>query len=123
MSEQTWLFISHKTGPCKGTVGFDQVLNLGVNLNLSQALSQKIAGSSPIAKLAMKGGRLSLPLQITGTAQNPAYGLNMKGLTGKAQEQVQEKLKGAVKGLLEGTTQPTDLKKEGQDLLKGLFGR
>lgn len=107
----------------KGTVGFDQVLNLGVNLNLSQALSQKIAGSSPIAKLAMKGGRLSLPLQITGTAQNPAYGLNMKGLTGKAQEQVQEKLKGAVKGLLEGTTQPTDLKKEGQDLLKGLFGR
>jgi len=107
----------------KGTVGFDQLLNLGVNLNLSQALSQKVASSSPIAKLAMKDGRLSLPLQITGTAQNPSYGLNMKGLTGKAQEQVQEKLKGAVKGLLDGTTKPTDLQKEGQDLLKGLFGR
>jgi AsmA protein len=107
----------------KGTVGFDQALNLAVNLNLSQSLSQKAADSSPIAKLALKDGRLRLPLVITGTVQNPSYGLDMKGLTGKAQEQVQEKLKGAVEGVLQGTTKPTDLKKEGQDLLKGLFGR
>jgi len=106
-----------------GTVGFDQTLNLAVNLNLSQSLSQKAAGSSPIAKLALKDGRLRLPLVITGTAQNPSYGLDMKGLTGKAQEQVQEKLKGAVEGLLQGTTKPADLKKEGQDLLKGFFGK
>jgi len=106
-----------------GTVGFDQTLNLAMNMNLSQGLSQRIAGSSPVAKLALKDGRMRLPLLITGTAQNPSYGLDAKGLTGKVQEQVQEKVKGAVEGLLQGTTKPSDLKKEGDDLLKGLLGR
>jgi AsmA protein len=36
---------------------------------------------------------------------------------------VQQKAKAAVEGLLQGTTQPSDLKKEGKDLLKGLLGR
>jgi len=106
-----------------GTIGFDQTLNLTVNLNLSQDLSQKIARSSPAAKLAMKEGRLSLPLVITGTAQAPSYGLEMKGLTGKVQEQVQKKVEEAVGGLLKGTTKPEDLKQQGQDLLKELLGR
>jgi AsmA protein len=106
-----------------GTIGFDQTLNLTVNLNLSQDLSQKIASSSPVAKLAMKEGRLSLPLIITGTAQAPSYGLDMKGMTGKVQEQVQKKVEEAVGGLLKGTTKPQDLKQQGQDLLKGLMGR
>lgn len=106
-----------------GTIGFDQRLNLTVNLNLSQDLSQKIASSSPVAKLAMKEGRLSLPLIITGTAQAPSYGLDMKGMTGKVQEQLQKKAEEAVSGLLKGTTKPEDLKRQGQDLLKGLFGR
>jgi len=106
-----------------GTIGLDHSLNLLVNLNLSQALSQKLAGSSPVARLAMKEGRLRLPLTIGGTLENPSYGLDLKGLTGKVQEQVQEKAKEAVKGLLEGTTKPQDLKQQGQDLLKGLLGR
>lgn len=106
-----------------GTVGFDQTLNLAMNMNLSQGLSQRIAGSSPVAKLALKDGRMRLPLLITGTVQNPSYGLDAKSLTGKVQEQVQEKVKGAVEGLLQGTTKPSDLKKEGDDLLKGLLGR
>jgi AsmA protein len=106
-----------------GTIGFDQTLNLTVNLNLSQDLSQKIARSSPATKLAMKEGRLSLPLVITGTAYAPSYGLNMKGLTGKVQEQVQKKVEEAVGGLLKGTTKPEDLKQHGRDLLKGLLGR
>ena len=106
-----------------GTVGFDQTLNLAVNLNLSQALSQKISGSTPVAKVAMKEGRLRLPLLITGTLQNPAYGLDAKAFTGKVQEQLQEKAKTAVEGLLQGTTKPSDLKKEGEDLLKGFLGR
>jgi AsmA protein len=106
-----------------GTIGFDQMLNLTVNLNLSQDLSQKIAGSSPAANLAMKEGRLSLPLVITGTAQAPLYGLDMKSLTGKAQEQMQKNIKETVSGLLKGTTKPEDLKQQGRDLLKGLLGR
>ncbi|HXV68336.1 MAG TPA: AsmA family protein [Nitrospira sp.] len=107
-----------------GTIGFDQKLNLTLGMNLSQELSRKIAGASPVAKLAMKkDGRLSLPLTITGTVQQPSYGLDMKGLTGKVQEQVQEKVEEAVGGLLKGTTKPQDLKQQGQDLLKGLLSR
>ncbi|MEO5956663.1 MAG: AsmA-like C-terminal region-containing protein, partial [Nitrospiraceae bacterium] len=106
-----------------GTIGFDQTLNLTVNLNLSQDLSQKIASSSPAAKLAMKENRLSLPLVMTGTAHAPSYGLDMKGLTGKVQEQLQKKAEEAIGGLLKGTTKPEDVKQQGQDLLKGLLGR
>ena len=106
-----------------GTVGFDQTLNLAVNLHLSPALSQKLASSSPIARIAMKEGRLRLPFQITGTIQAPAYGLDTKELTGKVQEQVKEKVNEAVKGILDGTTNPKDLQQQGKDLLKGLLGR
>jgi AsmA protein len=106
-----------------GTIGFDQQLNLIVNLNLSQEVSQKLAGASPVVKIALKDGRLSLPLAITGTAQAPTYGVDLKGLTGKMQEQVKKKVEDAVGGLLKGTTKPEDLKREGQELLKGLFGR
>jgi AsmA protein len=106
-----------------GTIGFDQKLNLAINLILSQDLSQKIALSSPAAKLAMKGDRLSLPLTITGTAQAPSYGIDMKSLTGRVQEQVRKKVEEAVGGLLKGTTTPEDLKQQGRDLLKGLLGR
>lgn len=104
-----------------GTIGFDQTLNLIVNLNLSQDLSQRIARSSPVARPAMKEGRLSLPLIVTGTAQTPSYGLDMKGLTGRAQEQVQKNVEEAAGGLLKGTTKPEDLTQHGQDLLKGLL--
>ena len=106
-----------------GTIGFDQSLNLLMNLNLSQDLSQKIAGGSPIARLAMKEGRLKLPLIITGTAQAPSYRLDMTGMTGKVHEQVQKKVEEAVDGLLKGTTTPEELKQQGKDLLKGFLGR
>jgi AsmA protein len=71
----------------------------------------------------MKEGRVSLPLMITGTAQTPSYGLNMKGLAGRVQEQVRKNVEDAVGGLLKGTTKPEDLKQQGKDLLKGLLGR
>jgi AsmA protein len=106
-----------------GTIGFDQSLNLLMNLNLSQELSQKLAGVSPIAKLAINEGRLKLPLKITGTAQAPVYGLELKSVTGKVQEQVQKKVEDAVSGLLKGTIKPQDLEQQGKDLLKGLLGR
>jgi AsmA protein len=105
-----------------GTIGFDQTLNLTVNLNLSQDLSQKIAGSSPVAKLAIKDGRLVLPLLVTGTTQAPSYRLDMKGITGKVQEEVKKQVEEAVGGFLKGTTKPQDLKQQGQDLFKELLG-
>jgi AsmA protein len=106
-----------------GTIGFDQRLNLAVNLNLSQDVSQKLASASPVVKIAMKDGRLSLPLTITGTAQAPSYGVDLKGVTGRVQEHVKKRVEEAVDGLIKGTKTPEDLKKEGQELLKGLFGR
>jgi AsmA protein len=47
----------------------------------------------------------------------------MKGLTGNVREQVKKKAEEAIGGLLTGTTQPQDLKRQGQDLLKELMGR
>jgi AsmA protein len=106
-----------------GTIGFDQKLNLIVNLNLSQNVSQKLSAASPVVKIALKDGRLSLPLTITGTTQAPSYGVDVKSLTGKVQEQVKKKVEEAVGGLLKGTTKPEDIEKEGKELLKGLFSR
>jgi AsmA protein len=106
-----------------GTIGLDQSLNMKLNLNLSQALSQKIAAGSPIARVALSGGRLALPLVITGSTQAPSYGLDTKMFAGKVQEQVKEKVKGAVGDLLKGSAKPEDLKQQGKDLLKDLFGR
>jgi AsmA protein len=106
-----------------GTIGLDQSLNMKLNMNLSQALSQKIAAGSPIARVAMSGGRLSLPLLITGSMQAPAYGLDTKMFAGKVQEQVKEKVKGAIGDILKGSAKPEDLKQQGKDLLKDLFGR
>ncbi|MBA5871181.1 MAG: AsmA family protein [Nitrospira sp. CR2.1] len=106
-----------------GTIGFDHSLDMKLNVNLSQALSQKIAAGSPIARVALTGGRLSLPLLITGSTQAPSYGLDTKMFAGKVKEQVKEKVKGAVGDLLKGTAKPEDLKQQGKDLLKGLFGR
>jgi AsmA protein len=107
----------------KGTIGFDQRLHLAVTLNLSQALSQKVIGLSPVAKLAFAEGRLHVPLLITGTVQAPSYGLDSSALTGKVQEQVKGKVKEAIDDLLKGSTKPDDLKHKGQDLLNGLLGR
>jgi AsmA protein len=103
-----------------GTVGFDQALNLIVNLNLSQDLSTKVAASSPVARVAMKDGRLRLPLTITGTTQAPSYGVDLKALTGRVQEQAKKKAEDTVKGLLKGTIKPEDLKQQGKDFLKEL---
>lgn len=124
VSVQNMLMDSHDfqaTGG--GTIGFDHALNMTVNLRLSEALSQQVAASSPVARLAVKEGRLTLPLLIGGTLEAPSYGLDMKGLTGKVQQQIKQKAEEAIGGLLKGTTKPKDLEREGKDLLKGLFGR
>jgi AsmA protein len=42
------------------------------------------------------------------TAQVSSYGLDINGLTGNVQEQVQKKAEEAVGGLLKGTTRPED---------------
>lgn len=107
----------------KGTVGFDQKLNLQANITLSEILSQKIAGKSPAAKIALTKGQLTIPLIITGTAQTPSYNLDSKKFGSKVQEQVKEKVEKAVDDLLKGKASPKDLLKQGQDTFKQFFGQ
>lgn len=106
-----------------GTVGFDQSLNLKLALQLSQSLSRKIAGSLPATRLAFVGGRVNVPVTITGTTQAPSYGVDLQALTGRVQGQVKEQLKGVIGDLLGGSSKPQDLKQKGRDFLKGLLGR
>jgi AsmA protein len=68
-----------------------------------------------------KEGRLTLPLLIGGTLEAPSYGLDMKGLTGKVQEQIKQKAEEAIGGLLKGTTKPKIWAEEAAAL--GLFSR
>ncbi|HKW86300.1 MAG TPA: AsmA family protein [Nitrospiraceae bacterium] len=105
-----------------GTVGFDQTLNLKANLNLSEALSNQIAGKSPTAKLVLAGGRIAVPLFITGTAQAPSYSLDTKAIGGKLQEQVKEQVKEKVGEILKSKSGEEALQK-GQEALKQLFGQ
>ncbi|HXF93092.1 MAG TPA: AsmA family protein [Nitrospiraceae bacterium] len=105
-----------------GTVGFDQTLHLKASLNLSEALSQKIATGSPVAKLAMSNGRVTVPLVITGTVQTPFYGLDTKAIGAKVQEQVKEKAKEVVEEMLKSKS-PEEAVQKGQEMLKQLFGR
>lgn len=108
-----------------GTLGFDKTLNLKATLNLSEALSNRIAGASPTAKFAMAGGRLSVPLVITGTTQAPSYGLDTKAVGAKAQEQFKEQIKEKLGELLKGKGTPSGGAgaDKGKDILKGLFGQ
>lgn len=105
-----------------GTIGLDRTLNLKANLNLSEALSQKIAAASPAAKLVMAGRRITVPLIITGTTQAPVYGLDTKAIGAKVQAQVKEKAKEVIEEMLKSKS-PEEAVQKGQEVLKQLFGR
>lgn len=100
-----------------GTVGFDQTLNLRASLNLSEALSQQIVGTSPAIKVAMTQGRMKVPLVITGTTQAPSFGLDTEAIKAQVQAQVKAKAAEATGSLLSNVLQ------KGQNVLKKLFGQ
>ena len=103
----------------KGTVGFDQTLNLRANVNLSESLSKQIAGTSPVAKLALTKGRMTVPLIVAGTAQSPSYAIDGKAIGAKVTEQVKE----VVGELLKGKDgKGLDIEK-GAETLKKFFGQ
>jgi AsmA protein len=106
-----------------GTIGLDQSVHLRVNMNLSPSLSRRIATASPIAQVALSEGRLSVPLLISGTIQSPSYALDTKMFAGKVQNQAKRKAKEAVEDLLEGRTNPEELRQQGKSLLKDLLRR
>lgn len=105
-----------------GTIGFDRRLSLAVTVSLSRDLSEKIAGGSPVAKLAMRDGRMVLPLVIGGTVQAPSYRLDLKGVTGNLHELIQRKAARVVDGLLRGAAAPDVFKRRGRPLLSEILG-
>ncbi|MCP9472686.1 MAG: AsmA family protein [Nitrospira sp.] len=106
-----------------GMIGFDGRLSLAVTVNLSRDLSEKIAEASPIAELAMKDGRVVLPLVVVGTVQSPSYRLDLKGVTGNLHERIQRKAARVVGGLLRGAAAPDVLKRRGRPLLSEILRR
>jgi AsmA protein len=101
-----------------GTISFDKSLNMRVTLSLSESLSKEISGISPLAKVALTRGRISVPMLITGTTQAPVYALDTKAVGTKLQEQVQEKLGDLLKG-----KGGEEFIKQGGETLRKLFGQ
>ena len=101
-----------------GVIGFDGTLSLNVALLLSEALSNVIAGSSPIAKALMTQGRLSVPMVITGSTRSPWYALDTKILGTKLQHEIKERIGDLLKG-----KQGEDLIRRGEEALKKFFGQ
>lgn len=83
-----------------GTAGFDQKLNFKAKLSLSEELSRQIGSSASVAKIAMTGNRITVPMLITGTVSAPAYALDTEAMGAKVQEQVKKKAKEKVRELL-----------------------
>lgn len=110
-----------------GSMGFDQTLTLSAKLSLSEELSRRVTGLSPAVRLGTSGGRLTIPLLVTGTIRAPAVSLDTRALAGtvkkRVRKKVQEELEKAAEDVRQGKTRPQDLKKRGEELLKGLFGK
>ncbi|GKS56674.1 cell envelope biogenesis protein AsmA [Nitrospira sp.] len=108
----------------RGTVGFDQTVDLKVDVALSQALSQKIA-AAPLARLAMRGGRLTVPVLIGGTLQSPTYALDATEISGKVQEQIQKQIEERVQQESEKLLKEKsgEAIRKGTESLKRLFGQ
>ena len=101
-----------------GLIGFDGTLKMNVSLLLSEALSNVIADSSPIAKALVTRGRLAIPMMITGSTRAPRYALDTKILSTKIQQEVKERIGDLLKG-----QKGEDLIRRGEDTLKKFFGQ
>lgn len=101
-----------------GTIGFDHTLNVKATLALSEALSRKLIGSSPAARLMASKDRISVPLTISGTTASPIYGVDLKAVAGKVGKQLKEK----VGEVLKQSPAADKLLEQGRGMLKNLLG-
>lgn len=99
-----------------GTIGFDQTLNLKANLSLSEDLSRSAGSRSPLGRRATAKGRFSVPIVITGNAQEPSFALDTAAVGAKVMEEVSE----TVNELFKGT--PEERRQKGKGLLRQFLG-
>jgi hypothetical protein len=103
-----------------GNIGFDRSLTLQGELAISPAISDRITQQFPLAKVVRQQGRLVLPFEVKGTVQDPALQLDTKSFGNQLQKNVERRLEKVLQGDEQELQQ---LLKEGEDLLKQLFGK
>jgi uncharacterized protein involved in outer membrane biogenesis len=104
-----------------GNIGFaDRSLKLQGNLAISPAISDRIIRQFPLAKVVRQQGQLVLPLKVKGTLQKPVLQLDTRSFGNQLQKNVERRLEKALQGDEQELRQ---LLKDGEDLLKQLFGK
>lgn len=103
-----------------GNIGFDRALKLQGNLAFSSAISDRIIRQFPLAKVARQQRQLVLPFEVKGTLQEPALQLDTRSFGNQVKKNVERRLEKALQGDEQELQQ---LLKDGEDLLKQLFGK
>ena len=103
-----------------GNIGFDRALKLQGNLAISSAISDRIIRRFPLANVMRQQGQLVLPFEVKGTVQDPALQLDTKSLGNQVKKDVERRLEKALQG---DEQEMQQLLKDGEDLLKQLFGK
>jgi hypothetical protein len=103
-----------------GNVGFDRSLKLQGSLAISSAISDRIIRQFPLAKVVRQQGQLVLPFEVKGTLPEPVLQLDTRSFGNQLQKNVEQRLEKALQGDEQELQQ---LLKDGEDLLKQLFGK
>jgi len=103
-----------------GNIGFDRSLKLQGNLAVSPAIGDRIVRRFPMAKIARKNGQLVLPFEVMGTDQEPVLQLDTKSFGEQVKKSVERRLEKALQG---DERELHKLLKDGEDLLRQLFGK
>jgi AsmA protein len=90
-----------------GMIGFDQRLNLHLVVQLSPEKTAELVRTVGLGSLTAPGGRLAIPVTVTGTTTAPRFGVDLRAA---ARQQLPEELKKLL---------PTSLQQGLQQLLPG----
>ncbi len=103
-----------------GTVDFNKVLDMLVNIEVSPDLASKMQVARFTSYMAGSDGWTLIPLKITGTTDKPSVGPNQAALKKQLQKGIQGEIE---KRLFKGDSGQQKQGDKSQDLIKGLFGK
>ena len=105
-----------------GTVGFNQILDLLADIEVSPEIASKMQVARFTGFMAAKDGWTLIPLKITGHADKPSVGPNQAVLKKQLQKGIQAEIEKRL--FKDGSRQqPKQKGEKSEDLLKGLFGK
>ncbi len=103
-----------------GSVGFDESLDYRVTAILSQTATQSLKDKLPLPRqITASVKQAELVFFLTGNAASPRFRWDSSSIADQAVEQIRRE----VEELLGGEENLEELKKEGEKLLKDLFGK